>query len=169
MVATDRPDIINYLAGIEPGSELAKLREQRPEVLEYAQGSYLALLEPDGPQGVSQFEREAIAFRVATLERSQVVADFHLTRLIALGAEETAIAAITDFPDGGPLDERIIAILGHVDLLTCSSRSGSPGAIAVLTAAGLSPKDVVTVSQLIAYLSFEIRVIATMRALGGEQ
>jgi CMD domain protein len=166
VVATNKPDLINALAGLEPGSALAELRARRPETLAFSQGSYLALLEPDEPDGVSRWEREAIAFRVATLERSQVVADFHLSRLLALGADESAIAAITDFPDGGIITERLRAILAHTDLLTNSARNGSPTAIAALRAAGLEPKEIVTLSQLIAFLSFEIRILATLRALG---
>jgi uncharacterized protein YciW len=103
--------------------------------------------------------------RVATLERSQVVADHHLTRLLDLGASEVTIAAITDFPNGGQTDERLRAILAHTDLLTSSPRNGSPAAIAALRAAGLGPAEIVTVSQLIGYLGYEIRVLATLRAL----
>ncbi len=165
MVATDRPNRINELAGLAPGSPLARLRESREETFRYAQGSYLAMLEPEDEAGVTRLEREAIALRVATLERSQVVADHHLTRLLELGAGETTIAAITDFPNGGQVDDRLKAILAHTDLLTCSARNGSPAAIAALRAAGLEPAEIVTVSQLIAYLSYEIRLLATLRAL----
>ena len=159
-------DIINLLAGIESGSELADLRAQRPEVQQYTQGSYLALLEPDDPAGVSREEREAIGLRVAALERSQVVADFHLTRLQGLGVDDATLVAIEQFPDGETLPDRLTAILRHVDLLTRTSRSGSPRAIAALREAGLSGPDIVTISQLIAFLSFEIRVLAMLRALG---
>jgi CMD domain protein len=163
---TGNTDIINQLAGIEPDSPLADLRSQRPEVLQYTQGSYLALFEPDDPAGVSREEREAIGLRVATLERSQVVADFHLTRLQEHGVDDATISAIEQFPDGGPLPVRLSAILRHADMLTRSSRSGSPGAISALREAGLTAPEIVTISQLIAYLSFEIRVLATLRALG---
>ena len=166
MVAINPPDLINHLAGLEPDSSLAQLRASLSETQSFAQGSYLALLEPDDPDGVSRIERESIGLRVATLERSQVVADFHLPRLLALGVDEAHIAAIEEFPAGDTLPDRLRAILNHVDLLTNSSRSGSEGAIAVLRAAGLEPKDIVTISQLTAYLSFEIRVLATLRALG---
>jgi CMD domain protein len=166
MAATGRQDIINQLAGVATGSALADLRAQRPEVQQYTQGSYLALLEPEDPAGVSREEREAIGLRVATLERSQVVADFHLTRLQELGVDDATIAAILQFPDGDPLPDRLTAILRHADMLTCSSRSGSPGEISALREAGLTSRDMVTISQLIAYLSFEIRVLATLRALG---
>jgi uncharacterized protein YciW len=94
------------------------------------------------------------------------VADFHLTRLQKLGVDDATIAAIEQFPDGDPLPDRLTAILRHADMLTCSSRSGSPAAITTLREAGLSAQDIVTISQLVAYLSFEIRVLATLRALG---
>ena len=160
-------DIIDVLAGIDPASPLGTLRSHRAETYQFAQGSYLALLEPADAAGVPRLERESIGLRVATLERSQVLIDFHTERLTALGAPESLIAAIVDFPDGFEGDDRLRAILKHVDLLTCSSRNGSPGAIANLKAAGLTNQDIVTVSQLIAYLSYEIRIIATLNALQG--
>ena len=95
-----KPDILNTLAGIGDQSAIAQLRASRSETTGFAQASYLALLEPDDPGEVSRVEREAIGLRVATLERSQVVADFHTGRLLALGQDEAFIAAITDFPEG---------------------------------------------------------------------
>ena len=82
---------------------MGNLRKSRPETTGFAQASYLALLEPDDPGDVTRVEREAIGLRVATLERSQVVADFHTGRLLALGEDEAFIAAITDFPEGSPV------------------------------------------------------------------
>ena len=146
---------------------MANLRKSRPETTGFAQASYLALLEPDAPGDVTRVEREAIGLRVATLERSQVVADFHTGRLLALGEDEAFIAAITDFPEGFTGPDRLAAILRHVDLLSTTSRSGSEAAIASLRAAGLDAKQIVTISQLIAYLSYEIRMIATLNALEG--
>lgn len=162
-------DVINQFAGIAPGSPLAQLREQRPETLRHAQGSFQVLLEPDDPGGVSREEREAIALRVETLERFPDVAEFHRDRLRLLGAGDDRIAAIEQFPDGGYVPARLAAILRHTDLLTTSSRSGSPEAIARLRQAGLSAQDIVTISQLIAYMSYEIRMVALLRAMGGRR
>jgi len=161
-------DVINHFAGIVPGSPLAQVREQRPETLRHAQGSFRALLEPDDPGGVSREEREAIALRVATLERFPDVAAFHRDRLRTLGAGDDLISAVERFSDGGGLPARLAAILRHTDMLTTSSRSGSPEAIEALRRAGLSARDIVTVSQLIAFMSYEIRMIALLRAMGGE-
>src|SRR4029079_2459289 len=123
-------DVINHFAGIAPRSPLAQLREQRPETLRHAQGSFEALLEPDDPGGVSREEREAIALRVATIERFPDVAAFHRQRLRDLGTADKFISAVETFPDGGDLPTRLVAILRHTDMLTTSSRSGSPDAIA---------------------------------------
>jgi CMD domain protein len=160
-------DIINQLAGLAAGSELARLRAERPETLQFAQGSYLALLEPDDPGGVSKLEREAIALRVATLERCLDVAELHRERLRTLDVSDEMIAAIEGGSDGAGLPARLTTILRHADLLTTSSRTGSPAALELLTEAGLTARDIVTVSQLIAYLSYQIRMIATLRAMGG--
>jgi CMD domain protein len=162
-------DVINHFAGIRPGSPLSGLRAQRPETLQHAQGSFQALLEPDDPGGVSQEEREAIALRVATVERFPDVAAFHRERFRELDADDEVVSAVEQFPDGGDLPARLAAILRHTDMLTTSSRSGSPEAIAALREAGLSAREIVTISQLIAFMSYEIRMIALLRAMGGAQ
>jgi uncharacterized protein YciW len=136
--------------------------------LAYAQGSFDALLEPDDPGGVSWIEREAVGLRVATLERFPDLAGFHRDRLRAMGVTDAEIDAIELFPGAGGPPARLAAILRHADLLTAVSRRGSPEALAALKQAGLTARDIVTISQLVAYLSYQIRMIALLRAMGGE-
>src|SRR3954453_24014775 len=95
----DQSDIVDELAGIAHGTPLHQLRGQRPDVARYAQGSYLALLEPEDPGGVSRIERESIALRVAMLSSNPALADHHRERLRQLDAVET-IAVIEHFPNG---------------------------------------------------------------------
>ena len=90
-------------------------------------------------------------------------------RLRELGTDDEFISAVEQFPDGGELPARLATILRHTDMLTTSSRSGSPEAIAALKQAGLAARDIVTISQLIAFMSYEIRMIALLRAMGGER
>lgn len=165
-MSTKQVDIINQLAGLSEGSPVAALREARPETLAYAHGSFRALLEPDDVGGVSRLEREAIGLRVATREHFPTVAGFHRARLRDLAMSDAKIAAIESGSTDG-LSPRLAAILTHTDLLTTASRCGSQEAIAALKAVGLTARDIVTISQLIAYLSYQIRMIATIRALGG--
>jgi CMD domain protein len=165
---TETRDHINELAGITPESPVAQLRAERPEVVRAAQGSYRVLLEPDEPAGVSRREREMIALRVAVLTPSPTVAASHRDRLRALGATDTELAAIEQFPDGAGLSPREVAILRYADRLTREPGTARPEHIAEVKAAGLSPRDIVTIAQLIAYMSFEVRLLAGLRLLAEE-
>jgi CMD domain protein len=164
--AAQATDVISRLAGLTAESLLAQLRAQRPDVARYAEGSYRALLEPDDPAGVSRFEREMIALRVAILTPSQSVATWHRERLRGLGASDAAIAAIEHFPEGEALSPRAAAILRHTDLLTLAPADATPAHIAALKAVGLGPRDIVTIAQLISFESFQVRVLAALRLLG---
>jgi CMD domain protein len=162
------PDALDQFAGITADSPVGQLRAQQPAAVSAAQGSYLALLEPDDPAGVSRYEREAIALRVAVLTPSEPVADWHRERLRALGVTDLALAAIEQFPAGPDLAPRETAILQHTDLLTLNPGAATSAHLAELQAAGLSPRDIVTISQLIALVSYQVRVLAGLRLLAEE-
>lgn len=162
------PDVINGLAGIAPDSRLARLRAQRPEAVQHAQGSATALLEPEDPAGVSRRERELIALRVAILTPSAPLAARHRARLRDLGVDEAVLAAVEGGPDNPALSPREAAILGHTDRLTLAPGAAQAAHIAELKAAGLEPRDIVTIAQLIALLSFQVRVLAGLRLLAEE-
>lgn len=63
------------------------------------------------------------------------------------------------------LGARLAAGLEHAHLLVCHPRDASPAALQALLDAGWSTTDIVTLSQLVAFLSFQIRVIVGLRAL----
>jgi CMD domain protein len=161
-------DLINHLAGITPDSPLAQLRAQRPEVLKHAQGSYESLLEPEEELGVSRLEREAIALRVAALTKSDALAAWHRERLAGLGASAEQIAAIENHPNGGELEPRLDLLLAHVTRVSIDPLNSSRSDIDALRNAGLSARDVVTVSQLFTFLSYQVRALATLRVLAEE-
>ncbi len=158
-------DVLNQLAGLAPDAPIAQLRAERPEVVRATQGSYRALLEPDDPAGVSRYEREMIAFRVAVLTPSLAVAAWHRARLQNLGASDAALAAIEHFPDGSAHTPRAEAILRETDRLTRAPGTATPAHIVALKTAGLSPRDIVTIAQLIAFMSFAVRTLVGLRLL----
>lgn len=165
---TDARDVIDQLAGIVPDSPRGQLRARRPEVVRAAQGSYRALLEPDDPAGVRHHEREMIALRVAVLTPSPAVATWHRARLRDAGASDAVVEGIERFPDGPALSPREAAILRYTDRLTREPGTAGPAHIADLKAAGLRPREIVTIAQLIAYLSFAVRLLAGLRLLAEE-
>ena len=63
------------------------------------------------------------------------------------------------------LGARLCAALEHAHLLIFHPRDASPEALQALLDAGWSTTDIVTLSQLVAFLSFQIRVIVGLRAL----
>jgi CMD domain protein len=167
--ASDAPDVINQLAGLSPESATAQLRLGRPEVARFAQGSYQALLESKDVAGVSQREREVVALRVAVLTPNESVAAWHRGRLHGLGVSDATIAAVDHFPEGTGLSARESAILRHTDLLVRDPGEATPEHIAALEAVGLGARDIVTIAQLIAFESFQVRVVAALRLFAEEK
>lgn len=63
------------------------------------------------------------------------------------------------------LGSRLAAALEHAHLLVFRPRESSPEALQTLLDAGWSTSDIVTVSQLVAFLTFQIRVVAGLELL----
>ncbi|MEU4231340.1 CMD domain protein [Nonomuraea sp. NPDC026600] len=191
-------DVIDHLAGIEPDSPLDHLREQRPDAREHAQRGFDALLTPDVPGEVTLVERDAVAAFVTGLHQDPRTARFYADRLAELAPEllgavrlEIEAASTTgpygDYPADGPLaaesDEglryrtrdpealgtRLAAAFEHAHLLVFRPREAGPKDLRALADAGWGDPGIVTLSQLVAFLSFQIRVVAGLRLLGATQ
>jgi CMD domain protein len=65
------------------------------------------------------------------------------------------------------LGARLAAALEHAHLLVFHPRDANPTALRRLLDSGWSTTDIVTLSQIVAFLSFQIRVVAGLRALAG--
>lgn len=188
-------DVIDRLVGIAPGSRLDTVRRNRIQARDNAQLSYEALFAPKTPGTVLIEERYAIAYFVAGLHRNDAAAGFykealgHHDRAGLLGAISAEIQrGLTTGPYGsypaGPLSSedtpglaytpdaanravlgRLEAALAHAHLLAFRPRDASSAALQALLNAGWSTDDIVTLSQLVAFLSFQIRVVTGLSAL----
>ncbi|UQR68145.1 CMD domain protein [Bradyrhizobium sp. C-145] len=191
-------DIIDTLAGIEPGSALDAIRARRLQARENAQKSYLSLFEPIDASEFSLVERAAIAAFVTGLHGESPVAAFYREKLAANTDGAALLAAIqveiergkTSGPYGafpaGPLSienkagliyrvsagrkpdlsARLVAALEHAHLLVFRPRDAASADMKALLAAGWSNTGIVTFSQLVAFLSFQVRVVTGLRVLG---
>lgn len=191
-------DIIDTLAGIEPGSALDGIRAKRVQARENAQKSYLSLFEPIDAGDSSLSERAAVAFFVIGLHREPVVAAFYRAKLAETAEGARLVEAIeveiargaTSGPYGafpaGPLSventagliyrvsaerkpdlgPRLVAALEHAHLLVFRPRDAASADMKALLAAGWSNTGIVTFSQLVAFLSFQVRVVTGLRVLG---
>jgi CMD domain protein len=158
-------DVMDTLAGLPPGSPLAELRRQRPDVVKHLQGSDDVIFSPADDGGLTRAERAAAALRVAKMLRDEALKAHYRKRLDALDPSGTLAKTV----EGGAqiTDSRWDAILAHVDLVTRGPGSAERKDIDDLLAAGLSSHAVVSLSQLIAYVNFQSRVLAGLRALKG--
>ena len=64
------------------------------------------------------------------------------------------------------LGARLAAALEHAHLLVFRPRDAAPAAMQALLDAGWSTTAIVTLSQLVAFLSFQVRAVAGLRTLG---
>lgn len=185
--------LIDRLAGIAPGSELDSHLAARAEARAQAERSYQLLLHPADPGPVSLAERHAIAAFVAELH-DQPQSRAHYSALLGQSPLATAVlhAARTartrgpygHFPPGplsvedldGPLFQassaeqallgpRLSRALEQAHLLILHPRDATPADLQRLLEAGWSTAGIVVLSQLVAFLSFQIRVIAGLRAV----
>jgi CMD domain protein len=158
------PDVTDQLAGISPASTLGQLRRQRPEVVRHIHGSDQAIFAPHDDGGLSRAERAAVALRVATMLRDRALQEHYRARLASLDANGSPPRS----PEAGAAagaDSRWTKILSHVERVTSDPESASRGDIDGLLEAGLSPHAVLSLSQLVAYVNFQSRVLAGLRML----
>lgn len=163
-------DVLNVLLHAEAGSALAELRAQRPEATAHTQGSYVALFSAHSATGVPLDERLATALRVATLHaETPLIAHYtELLRGVAADADRL-IASVASGSNDAALSVRLRAILKHVDLLVIRPAAAKPADLQALLRAGLADAEIVTISQIVAFVSFQIRVFVGLTLLRGDE
>lgn len=157
-------DVIDQLAGLQAGSSLHTLRHQRDKVAVATQGSYDTLFDPT-LAGIGLDERLLVALYACRLAGTDDVAAHYRARLEALPADpaQLAVAASGD-PEQLPAG-RLRAMLLFTRALTERPVEGDKAALHTLPAAGISTPAVVALSQLIAFISYQIRVVAGLKAM----
>jgi CMD domain protein len=65
------------------------------------------------------------------------------------------------------LGPRLAAAFEHVHMLVFHPRDAAPASLQALLDAGWSTTGIVTLSQIVAFLSFQIRVVIGLRTLAG--
>ena len=120
----------------------------RPELAELTREAQASLLAADG--GLSSTERLLVAAHAAALSGAAEIAERYSRRV------------------EGDVDEvRRRALLAHAERLTVAAGEVTAPDLAALREAGLSTADIVALSQLVAYVAYEVRVAHGLRALGG--
>lgn len=149
-------DLLATLAEIAPGSPLAEARETRDAATLHAQGSYDALFNSN--EHLAEFplkERLALA---------QQIARWHGD--IQLGAHYAErLNALTD--DASTSRQKSQTALAHAERLTFAPANATAAHLAELQQAGWTPDGIVTLSQLVAFVSFQSRLLRGYRLING--
>ena len=126
-----------------------------------AAGSYLAKLAKASDQ------RELVDAIKAEIERGKTKGPYGAFPAGPLSAEGRAGPIYSVAGDcKAVLGARLTAALEHAHLLVFRPRDATPADIQALLDAGWSSTAIVTLSQLVAFLSFQVRLAAGLRTLG---
>lgn len=157
------PDTIDAVAGLRDGDAVTALRHARDKVLLHTRLSEAALFDPALPD-LSLVERLHAARYVARRANAHALAATYRTRLLDAGGTPDDIAhADADAFDALP--PRIGALLAHARRLTLSPVDARRSDLDALKSAGLTTPAIVALSQLVAFVTYQLRVAAAARAL----
>lgn len=188
-------DIITVLSGIDADGALAQTRTQRQQALDNAQRSFDSLLEPINPGTFSFGERYAVASYVAGLHRDQAAFYFYSELLLddaPTALRDAVVAAVEQGLSVGPygryretglatesepgpsprhdaaaLGTRLAAAFDVVHLMVFHPRDSRPEVLGHLSGAGWSADDLVSLTQLVSFLAFQLRVVHGLRVVDG--
>lgn len=160
-------DLTGELAGAGRSPAIAAVMAGRADLMAATEANYRAVIAPQDPGGLPSAERLALACRIARLNGDAILAD-HYQQAAGTGPTLAAALAATLADPGAPApaNPRLAAILRHVDLVTREPREATRGDVAALLAAGLAEADVVRLSQLVAFVSYQARLLAGLRLIG---
>lgn len=161
---TPAQDVVDQIADLGDGSPTHALRHAREKVASATQGSYEALFDAALP-GLTLGERLLVALYACRLTPAPELAEHYRARLASTPVNTDALQAVDHGDIDTLTDARLRAILTFTRTLVERPIEGDRDALLRLPAAGLATVDVVTLAQLIAFLSYQTRLVAGLRAL----
>jgi len=192
-------DVIDQLVGVLPGDPLDELRRRRPVTREQLQASHDALFTPPDDGAFPLAHRLLVAAFATRVTADDAAARLYADAARRADPEGARIvlaeasAAATSGPFGvyrevglleestegrryepsiavrAALGEPLAAALVHAHLLTLRPREAGAADVGRLLEAGWTTDGIVTLSQLISFLTFQQRVAAGLRALATSQ
>jgi uncharacterized protein YciW len=152
LVDVSEQDVIDRAAGLAPGDPLHAARRFRAKVVEATQASHDALLQ-EPVDGLSTADRLRVAEHVCKIAGAASLARHYQAQLDgAAGRDAMPSPALP-------------AMLHFAATLTTDPRRGDRAALEALGRAGLGDAAIVALAQLIAFLSYQLRVVAGLRAM----
>lgn len=161
-------NVVERLVGVRPNSALAQALAERSEIMSLTQASHDAVIIPHMSGGLSHSERAALAERIARLSGSDDLAKHYRSCLQSAGGNEL----LMDVADAKQLTfgtDRIKAIVKFTDLVTQRPRDATKQDIQALKDAGISEADIVRLTEVLAFVNYQLRVVAGLKLAGEMQ
>ena len=155
----DVPDVIDKAAGLAPGMALHAARRFRTTAIEATQASHDALLGEPVP-GLSTADRLRVAVHCCEAGGAAELAAHYRDRYRDRSSARPQEAGGADAPSPA-----LPAMLHWAALLTTDPKRGDRAALQALKSAGSSDAAIVALAQLVAFLSYQMRVVAGLKAM----
>lgn len=161
-------DVIDRILGSSSGGKVAELRAQKPELAEQLQAYYLALFEPEAAsaEAFSLADRYLIAVRVAAHTGSTAVVEWYGALARQAGVPAETLARIQDVGTAWTEQTKLGAAVRRADLVTRRPADTEASDLQALKDAGFTPAGILSLSQVIAFVNYQLRLIAGLRAFG---
>ncbi|MEN9775828.1 MAG: hypothetical protein RL322_2898 [Pseudomonadota bacterium] len=164
-------DFIDRMSGLEPGSAVHALRHRRDKLAAATQAFHQMYFEGE-VNGLSMLERLLIAWQVSRMTPAPDSAAYFRDRLSRY-ADGTPLARVmaqvsdgTDPLEASAIDDpRLSALARFAAVLAARPVDGDRTLLMTLPAAGVSTPGIIAAAQLIAYVAWQTRVVAALRAL----
>ncbi len=168
-------DLIDALVGLEVGSNTYAARHFRDEVLTGTQESYEALFDRDLTLPIET--RYLVALYASLLSNAKELSEHYLAQIqsevsskgisegINEAIDEKTLQAVLNNDLSQISDPALKAILLFTRTLTLNPIEGDQNALLSLQNAGISTPDSITIAQLIAFLSYQIRLVTGLKAM----
>ncbi len=163
MSNSESADLIDTLVGLDPQGSTYAARHFRTKVLNGTQASYDALFSP--ALGLSLTYRWLVALYASRLSGANELAEHYLEQARANNVEESLIEAVESGQLDGVNDNILESILLFTRKLIQKPIEGDQAALLELKQVGVATPDIVALAQLIAFLSYQIRLVAGLKAM----
>ena len=158
------PDTIDKITGLNAEQDTYSIRHQREKVVVATQGSEHALFDRCLP-GLSLTERLLVAYLACQLTPSRITAQYYLDKLKNEQADPLMLEQLAQGKWDQIKEPRLDAIFKFTHTLITDPIRADQKALLALKHAGLSTPEVVTLAQLISFVSYQVRLAAGLKAM----
>jgi len=137
-------------------SNILKVQSLNPEAMSDHLRLYMTLM--FGKSGLSRAEREAVAVVVSASNECPYCVHHHAEALRRYVKDEEVVAMLMDADGLETLEPRLSNIVRHAEKLTSAPAAMTEIDLGELRAVGLSEKDILDLTQIVAYFNFVNRM-----------